>query len=145
MYILDAMNHKNKVMSSLEYNPYKYHIIWHIIIIFNKIRVGKKWPHTVGFESVLFLLFVVESKILFFQCKVENFKKTRKFWLPPRCSEAPGPLPHFVNFQLCIERFLFVVLEGYTSLQRLQIAKGVASSSLKYSHTSDFFLEDILI
>ena len=73
MYILDAMNHKNKVMSSLEY---KYHIIWHIIIIFNKIRVGKKWPHTVGFESVLFLLFVVESKILFFQCKVEHLKKS---------------------------------------------------------------------
>ena len=29
MYILDAMNHKNNVMSSLEY---KYHIIWHISI-----------------------------------------------------------------------------------------------------------------
>ena len=33
------------------------------------------------------------------------------------------------------------VILYYMSIQ--QIAKGVASSSLKYSHTSDFFLEDI--
>ena len=99
------MNHKNKVMSSLEY---KYHIC-------PPCRVGKKWPHTFGFESVLFLCTVVESKI--FHCKVENLLKPKKFWLLPRRSEAPGaPVSQFLrflNFQLCIEICLFIVLEGY--------------------------------
>ena len=128
MYILDAMNHKNKVMSSLE-NKYHIIVLWHIIIIFNKIRMAKNGRIGPYVQSGLkvYCFFVVESKI--FQCKVENLKKRKNSGFPLAALRLPGPCHNFFdffNFQLCIERFLFVVLEGYTSLQSLQIA----SSSL---------------
>ena len=47
------------------------------------------------------------------------------------------------NFKITYKVCTNNVILYYKSIQ--QIAKGVASSSLKYSHTSDFFLEDINI
>ena len=45
------------------------------------------------------------------------------------------------NFKITYKVCTNNVILYYKSIQ--QIAKGEASSSLKYSHTSDFFLEDI--
>ena len=60
---------------------------------------------------------VVESKI--FQCKVENLKKSKEFWLPLSPLLGSGATARissiFLKFQLCIERFLSVSFNGHTT------------------------------
>ena len=51
-----------------------------------------------------------------FHCKVENLKHQRNSGFPSRPYGAPGPCPNFLNFQLCIERFLSQLHQNSTPL-----------------------------